>query len=76
MTDDDMKTIGLAYVMQRGFTWDDSVDKNLRNMLLAMETGNVDRMIADLDTVIDKAEAREKSAGKENVRKIMGDDFK
>ena len=71
----DMSAIAKAYITQRGFTSDDSVDGNIRSMLMAMESGNIDRMIKSVDDAIIKCEEREK-AKSISKKYLLGEDFK
>ena len=72
----DMTAIAKAYIEQKGYKADDSVDSAIRGMLMAMETGNVDRMIKTLDDATLKCEAREKAKGREGKKYLLGEDFK
>ena len=52
---------------------DDMMDK-LHNLILAMEEGNLDRLIANLDEAIGKCDEREKKAGKDD-KVVLAEDF-
>ena len=47
----------------------------LRNMFLAMETGNLDRLIKAVDDAIERCDAREAAAGMKDQRVLLPDDF-
>lgn len=72
----DMINIAKGYVSQRGFKADDSFDKVMRTMLMAMESGNIDRMLKSIDDAMLKCEDREKSKGIEGKKYLLSEDFK
>ena len=72
----DMIAIAKSYIAQRGFKADDSVDGAVRGMLMAMESGNIDRMLKTVDDALLKCENREKAKGKEGKKYLLGEDFK
>ena len=72
----DMIAIAKAYISQRGFKADDSVDGSIRSLLMAMESGNIDRMLKAVDDALIKCETREKAKGKEGKKYLLGEDFK
>ena len=72
----DMIAIAKAYISQRGFKADDSVDGSVRSLLMAMESGNIDRMLKAVDDALIKCETREKAKGKEGKKYLLGEDFK
>ena len=72
----DMIEIAKSYIAQRGFKADDSVDGAVRGMLMAMESGNIDRMLKTVDDALLKCENREKAKGKEGKKYLLGEDFK
>lgn len=41
----DMLAIAKGYFKQQGFKTDDSVEGTVKNLLMAMESGNIDRML-------------------------------
>ena len=45
-------------------------------MLMAMESGNIDRMIKAIDDAMAKCEDREKTKGIANKKYLLGEDFK
>lgn len=71
-----MIAIGKGYISQRGFKAEDSIDGVIRNMLMAMESGNIDRMIKAIDDAMAKCEDREKTKGIANKKYLLGEDFK
>ncbi len=73
---DDMLSIAKGYIKQRGFKSYEEVDGKIKNMLLAMETGNIDRLIKAMDDAIIKCENREKSDGTTNLRVLLAEDFR
>ena len=76
LTNADMLAIARGYVQQRGFSSDDTVDGVIRNMLMAMESGNIDRMIKAVDEAMIKCEEREKNKGISDKKKLLAEDFK
>ena len=70
----DMNIIAIGYLMQRGYLSGDNVAEKLKNLILAMEDGNLDRLITNLDEAIAKCDEREKKAGKED-KIILAEDF-
>ena len=75
LSNSDMLGIARGYVSQRGFKTDDTFDGTIRNKLLAMESGNIDRMIKTIDDAMIKCEDREKAKGREGKKKLLGEDF-
>ena len=71
-----MIAIAKSYISQRGFKSDDSVDSAVRGMLMAMESGNIDRMLKAVDDAMLKCESREKAKGKEGKKYLLSEDFK
>ena len=72
----DMLSIAKGFAAQRGFTTDDTFDGTIRNLLLAMESGNVDRLLKTIEDAMIKCEDREKSKGKEGKKYLLAEDFK
>ena len=72
----DMINIAKGYIGQRGFKADDSIDGTIRSMLMAMESGNVDRMLKTIDDAMLKCEDREKSKGMAGKKYLLAEDFK
>ncbi len=72
----DMINIAKGYVSQRGFKAEDSFDGVMRTMLMAMESGNIDRMLKSIDDAMLKCEDREKSKGIEGKKYLLSEDFK
>ena len=70
----DMNIIAIGYMMQRGYLSGDNVAEKLKNLILAMEDGNLDRLIANLDETIARCDEREKKAGIED-KIILAEDF-
>ena len=70
----DMSIIALGYMMQRGYLSGDDVSEKLRNIIMGMEDGNLDRLIQTLDEAIARCDEREKSAGKDD-KIIIAEDF-
>ncbi|MDE6024991.1 MAG: hypothetical protein K2G45_06000, partial [Lachnospiraceae bacterium] len=71
----DMLAIAKGYILQRGFKADDSVDGAIRNQLMAMESGNIDRMLKAVDDALIKCEDREKVKGI-SKKYLLSEDFK
>ena len=75
MENEDMVIIAMGYIIQLGYQTDDSVAGILNNIIMAMETGNIDRMLKVVDDALLKCDAREQASGA--VKKILsGVDFK
>ena len=70
----DMGIIALGYMMQRGYLSGEDVSEKLKNIILGMEDGNLDRLIAYLDETITRCDEREKKAGKED-KLILAEDL-
>ncbi|MCM1288892.1 MAG: hypothetical protein NC240_11335 [Clostridium sp.] len=70
----DMIAIAKGYVSQRGFKSDD-IDGTLRSLLMAMESGNIDRMLKTVDDALLKCEDREKQKGI-SKKYLLAEDFK
>ena len=75
ITNDEMFTVAFGYILQRGYTGIENIEAKLRNMFLAMETGNLDRLLKAVDEAIERCDAREKANGIEGKRVLMADDF-
>ena len=58
-----MFNISFGYILERGYQGIDNIEGKLRNMFLAMETGNLDRLLKGVNEAIDRCDAREKAAG-------------
>ena len=70
----DMIAIAKGYISQRGFKSDD-IDGTLRSLLMAMESGNIDRMLKTVDDALLKCEDREKQKGI-SKKYLLAEDFK
>ncbi len=70
----DMIAIAKGYISQRGFKSDD-IDGTLRSLLMAMESGNIDRMLKAVDDALLKCEDREKQKGI-SKKYLLAEDFK
>jgi len=75
ITNDEMFNISFGYILQRGYSGIDNIEGKLRNMFLAMETGNLDRLLKAVDEAIERCDAREKAAGKADRKELMPEDF-
>ena len=75
LSGDDMLSIAKGYIEQRNFKADDSVDGKIKNLLMAMETGNVDRLLKTVDDAIISCEEREKIKGVDK-KYLLTEDFK
>ncbi|MDD6327956.1 MAG: hypothetical protein PUA62_05865, partial [Lachnospiraceae bacterium] len=75
MENEDMVIIAKGYIIQKGYTADESVNGILNTTIMAMETGNIDRMLKVVDDALVKCEEREKVAGTEK-KILLGADFK
>ena len=67
----DMLAIAKGYFKQQGFKTDDSVEGTVKNLLMAMESGNIDRMLKACDEAMLKCEAKGSSR-----KYLLSEDFK
>ncbi|MBQ8165519.1 MAG: hypothetical protein IJZ96_00630, partial [Lachnospiraceae bacterium] len=72
----DMLAIARGYISQRGFKAEESVDGTIRNQLMAMESGNIDRMLKAIDDAMLACEARESAKGNSGKKYLLSEDFK
>ena len=75
LKNEDMVNIAKGYVEQRNFKADSDFDGVIKNLLMAMESGNIDRMLKAVDEAMVKCEEREKAKGS-NDKKLLAADFK
>ena len=71
----DMLSIAKGYFKQQGFKTDDSVEGTVKNLLMAMESGNIDRMLKACDEAMLKCDDREKAKGSSR-KYLLSEDFK
>ena len=71
----DMLAIAKGYFKQQGFKTDDSVEDTVKNLLMAMESGNIDRMLKACDEAMLKCDDREKAKGSSR-KYLLSEDFK
>ena len=71
----DMISIAKGYFKQQGFKTDDSVEGTVKNLLMAMESGNIDRMLKACDDAMLKCDDREKAKGTSR-KYLLSEDFK
>ena len=71
----DMLAIAKGYFKQQGFKTDDSVEGTVKNLLMAMESGNIDRMLKACDEAMLKCDDREKAKGSSR-KYLLSEDFK
>ena len=71
----DMLSIAKGYFKQQGFKTDDSVEGTVKNLLMAMESGNIDRMLKACDDAMLKCDDREKAKGTSR-KYLLSEDFK
>ncbi|MBR3600011.1 MAG: hypothetical protein IKL53_09035, partial [Lachnospiraceae bacterium] len=76
LSNGDMLNIARGYISQRGFKSEDSVDGTIRNQLMAMESGNIDRMLKCIDDASLKCEEREQAKGQAGKKYLLSEDFK
>ena len=69
-----MIQIGLKYISERGYTASGEVEGKLKNVLMGMEVGNLDRLVAAVDAAIDNTDKREKENGS-TKRVVEASDF-
>ena len=72
----DMIAIAKGYISQRGFKAEDSIDGTIRSLLMAMESGNVDRMLKAIDDAMLKCEDREQAKSLSGKKYLLAEDFK
>ena len=72
---DDMIGIGKGYCVQRGYMIAENLESKLSNILLAMEVGNIDRLMKAVDDAIARCDAREKASGTPDKRLLIPEDF-
>ena len=72
---DDMIGIGKGYCVQRGYMIAENLESKLSNLLLAMEVGNIDRLMKAVDDAIARCDAREKASGTPDKRLLIPEDF-
>ena len=58
----DMVKVALGYIEQRAYKASDDLPGKIENILMGMEAGNLDRMIAAIDDAIAKCDANDKSS--------------
>lgn len=75
ITNDEMFNVAFGYILQRGYTGIENIEAKLRNLFLAMETGNLDRLLKSVDDAIERCDVREKKAGGEAKKTLIADDF-
>ena len=75
ITNDEMFTVAFGYILQRGYTGIENIEAKLRNMFLAMETGNLDRLLKAVDDAIERCDIREKADGNTNKKVLLAEDF-
>ncbi len=69
--EEDMIVIAKEYIIEKGYKYEDGIDGNIKNVLMAMESGNVDRLLTAIDEAIERADARNAEA-----KKVMKTDIK
>ena len=60
-----------VYIIEKGYKYEDGIEGNIKNLLLAMETGNIDRLLTAVDEAMERADARNPEA-----KKVMKTDIK
>ena len=58
-------------IIEKGYKYEDGIEGNIKNLLLAMETGNIDRLLTAVDEAMERADARNPEA-----KKVMKTDIK
>ena len=66
-----MIVIAKEYIIEKGYKYEDGIEGNIKNLLLAMETGNIDRLLTAVDEAMERADARNPEA-----MKVMKTDIK
>ncbi len=64
ITEADMMTIAKEYFIEKGYSFEEGIEGNIKNVLMAIESGNVDRLITAMDEAIARADARNAEAKK------------
>ena len=54
-----MINVAECYVEEKGFKLESGADSSIKNVLMGMETGNVDRLLGAMDEAMNKAETRD-----------------
>ena len=72
---DDMIGIGKGYCVQRGYRIAENLESKLSNILLAMEVGNIDRLMKAVDDAIARCDNREKADGTPDKHLLIPEDF-
>jgi chemotaxis protein histidine kinase CheA len=73
LTSENMVSIAKGHIENRGYKSDETVDSKIKNMLMAMESGNVDRMLKAVDDALLACDEREKGSNRKN---LLAEDFK
>ena len=71
MQTENMIVIAKEYIIEKGYKYEDGIEGNIKNLLLAMETGNIDRLLTAVDEAMERADARNPEA-----KKVMKTDIK
>ena len=66
----DMVKVALGYIKQRAYKADPALENKINDILMGMEQGNLDRMIAAIDEAIAKCDKRD-----DNKKTIIPKDF-
>ena len=69
-----MVKVASGYIKQRGYRSSADVESKISNLLMGMEVGNLDRMIAAIDEAIANCDKREKAANSEK-KALSPEDF-
>ena len=69
--EENMIVIAKEYIIEKGYKYEDGIEGNIKNLLLAMETGNIDRLLTAVDEAMERADARNPEA-----KKVMKTDIK
>ena len=69
--EENMIVIAKEYIIEKGYKYEDGIDGNIKNVLMAMESGNIDRLLTAIDEAIERADARNAEA-----KKVMKTDIK
>jgi len=72
ITNEDMASIAVGYMDEKGYKMAETVLGKLSNILIAMELGNIDRLLKTIDVAMEKCDAREGASG---TKLLLPDDF-
>ena len=72
ITNEDMASIAVGYMDEKGYKMAETVLGKLSNILIAMELGNIDRLLKTIDVAMERCNIREGASG---TKLLLPDDF-